>query len=157
MAIINTKREQSLKGTIFWEKTVITKTNKMTISISSKIILFSKAFTHIAPKTLKAKGTRESNANGDNRKTPTPKNFGSLHLKHTKTTPIKIKLLKIVIKGANERGLETPRKGHNSFIKSPANIRNATLDPVEKRTISNTLKSFNFNSFKRIKPGIKVK
>jgi hypothetical protein len=74
-----------------------------------------------------------------------------------KTPPIKTRLFKTIIKGISESGREIPNKKPNSLIKRLASIRNATLSPTEKRTVSAQPNSSNLSSLRITNPGRKVK
>jgi hypothetical protein len=67
------------------------------------------------------------------------------------------KLLRMIIKGISERGLEKPSRKRASLIKNPEKIRKTTPNPTEKSTVSNLSSSFNLSSLVIMSPGTNVK
>jgi len=63
----------------------------------------------------------------------------------------------MIIKGHCDKGFNIPVMGSSSFINNPMNIKNAMLNPTERKTVSVKERSRNLNSFKITIPGRKVK
>jgi len=80
-----------------------------------------------------------------------------LLFKYTKTPPIIEKLFTTISSGNCEIGCDTPNVNANWFVKRPARMRKATLNPTERIADSRKSKLSSFKSLKIIKPGTKVR
>ena len=66
-------------------------------------------------------------------------------------------MLIVIIKCEVEIGFGIPRGGYSVFMKKPINIKNATLNPTEYRTVSIVLTLFDFSICRINNPGTNVR
>ena len=115
-------------------------------------------FTNIVPTMLRIRRhTRRTTARKYRMENLKSKILMSAFRKKATTAPKTMMLLNMTIRGTNESGLIMPSKGKRKFIESPKNMRNATLIPTERSTVSNKLTLFVFSKAIIMKPGKKVK
>lgn len=74
----------------------------------------------------------------------------------SKTDKIVI-IFRVIIKIVRSNGRRTPANGYDSLIIKPRNIRNAVLNPIERRSVSSLSLVLYFNSFREMNPGIKIR